>query len=80
MTPLRQRFLEEMKLRNYSPRTVEVYLAALVKLGKHFNCSLDRLDGEQIRSFQLHLISQEVSWSQFNQVGCAMRFFYSQVL
>ena len=80
MTPLRQRFLDEMKLRNYSPRTVEAYLAALVKLSRHYNRSLDRLDAEAIRAFQLHLIAQDVSWSTFNQIACAMRFFYSQVL
>ena len=80
MTPLRQRFLDEMKLRNYSPRTVEAYLSGLLKLSKHFDRSPDRLDAEQIRSFQLHLIAQEVSWSRFNQITCAMRFFYSQVL
>ena len=80
MTPLRQRFLDEMKLRNYSPRTVEAYLGALVKLSKHFDRSPDRLDAEQIRTFQLHLIAQEVSWSRFNQITCALRFFYAQVL
>lgn len=80
MTPLRQRFLEEMKLRNYSPRTIEAYLAALIRLSRHFHCSLDRLDSEQIRSFQLHLIEQDVSWSQFNQITCAVRFFYREVL
>ena len=80
MSPLRQRFLDEMKLRNYSPRTVEAYLAALIKLSKHFNRSLDQLDAEQIRQFQLHLIAQGVSWSTFNQIACALRFFYTQVL
>jgi integrase/recombinase XerD len=80
MSPLRQRFLEEMKLRNYSPRTVEAYLAALVKLSRYSNRSLDRLDTEEIRVFQLHLIAQDVSWSTFNQIACALRFFYSQVL
>jgi integrase/recombinase XerD len=80
MSPLRQRFLDEMKLRNYSPRTARVYLLALVQLSKHFNRPLDRLDGEQIRSFQLHLIARGVSWSKFNQVACALRFFYTHVL
>ena len=80
MTPLRRRFLDELKLRNYSPRTVEAYLAALVRLSKHFQCSPDLLTAEQIRDFQLDLIAKKVSWSQFNQITCALRFFYTQVL
>jgi integrase/recombinase XerD len=80
MTPLRQRLLDEMALRNYSPRTVEAYLAAVVRLSRHFNCSPDRLDAEQIRAFQLDLIRRAVSWSAFNQVACGLRFFYSHVL
>lgn len=80
MTPLRQRLLDEMALRNYSPRTVEAYLAAVVRLSRHFNRSPDQLDPEQVRAFQLDLIRRDVSWSQFNQVACGLRFFYSHVL
>jgi len=42
MTPLRQRFLDDLRLRNYSPRTVEAYLAAVVKLTRHFGTAPDQ--------------------------------------
>src|SRR5262249_21791798 len=32
------------------------------------------------RDFQLHLIARAASWSQFNQIACALRFFYRHVL
>jgi len=81
MTPLRQRFLDELTRRNYSPRTLEAYLAALVHFSRHFQRSPDQLGEEHIRSFQLHLIQHDrVSWSAFNQIVCALRFFYSHVL
>jgi len=81
MTPLRQRFLDELTRRNYSPRTLEAYLAALVRFSRHFQRSPDQLGQDQIRSFQLHLIQHDqVSWSAFNQIVCALRFFYRHVL
>ena len=36
MSALRKRLIEDMQVRNYSPRTVEAYVAAVVKLTKHF--------------------------------------------
>jgi integrase/recombinase XerD len=81
MTPLRQRFLDELTRRNYSPRTLEAYLAALIRFSRHFQRSPDQLGQDHIRSFQLHLIQHDqVSWSAFNQIVCALRFFYRHVL
>lgn len=80
MTPLRQRFLDEIKRRNYSPRTQEAYLAGILRLVKHFHRSPDQLGHAEITQFQLHLIDQNVSWSTFNQIVCALRFFYTHVL
>jgi site-specific recombinase XerD len=80
MTPLRQRLIDDLRLRNYSPRTIDAYVAAVARLAKHFGRSPDLLDSEQIRSFQLHLLGQGVSWSQFNQTVCGLRFFYRVTL
>jgi integrase/recombinase XerD len=80
MTPLRQRFVDDLRLRNYSPRTIEAYTAGVLRLAKHFNRSPELLGTEEIRAFQLHLIHNRVSWSQFNQVVCALRFLYGTTL
>jgi site-specific recombinase XerD len=80
MTPLRQRFLDDLRIRNYSPRTIAAYLAGVVRFVKHFGRSPDLLGPEDIRAFQLHLLHQRVSWSQFNQTVCALRFFYRVTL
>ena len=80
MTPLRQRFIDDLRIRNYSPRTIEAYLAGVVRLVKHFGKSPDLLGPEDIRAFQVHLIQNHVSWSQFNQIVCALRFFYGTTL
>jgi len=80
MTPLRQRFLDELARRNYAPRTIEAYLAGLVRLVRFTRRSPDQTSPDDLRAFQLHLVAKQVSWSLFNQTGCALRFFYAVVL
>ena len=80
MTPLRQRFIDELTRRNYAKRTIQTYVAAVARTAKHFRCSPDHLTQDQLRDFQLHLIAQSVSWSLFNQVACALRFLYRHAL
>jgi site-specific recombinase XerD len=80
MTPLRRRFLDDLRLRNYSARTIEAYVAGVARFARHFGRSPDQLGAEQVRSFQLHLLERKASWSQFNQTVCALRFFYGVTL
>jgi integrase/recombinase XerD len=80
MTPLRQRFVDDLRLRNYSPRTIEAYVAGVARLAKHFGRSPDQLGTEEVRAFQLHLVGLRVSWSLFNQTVCALRFLYGVTL
>jgi len=80
MTPLRQRFIDDLRLRNYSRRTIETYVGRIACFAKHFGRSPDVLGSEQVREFQLHLLQQRVSWSSFNQAVCALRFLYGTTL
>lgn len=80
MTPLRQRFVDDLRLRNYSPRTIEIYVAHVARFAKHFGRSPELLGPDEMRAFQLHLLERKVSWSQFNQTVCALRFFYGKTL
>ena len=80
MTPLRQRLIDDLRLRNYSPRTIEAYVAGVARLARHFQRSPDQLGVEDLRRFQLHLLEQQVSWSLFNVVVASLRFFYGTTL
>jgi site-specific recombinase XerD len=80
MTPLRQRLIHDLQLRNYSPRTVECYVGAVAHFARHFGRSPEHLDAEHIRAYQLHLLARKASWSRFNQAVCALRFFYGVTL
>jgi site-specific recombinase XerD len=80
MTELRRRMIQDMQLRNLSPRTIETYISHIARYAKHFGKSPDQLGPEQVREYQLHLIQAKVSWSLFNQAVCALRFFYNVTL
>lgn len=80
MSPLRQRFLDDLRLRNYSCHTIEAYVSGVARLASFHRRSPDRLDTEQVRAFLLELIRREVSWSLFNQIVCGLRLFYGVTL
>jgi integrase/recombinase XerD len=80
MTPLRQRFIDDLRVRNYSPKTIHAYVAGVVRFANHFQRSPAELDAEHIRAFQLHLLNQQVTWSLYNQTVCALRFLYGTTL
>jgi len=81
MTPLRQRFLDDLRLRNYSPRTQKTYLAHVVHFARHFGRSPAQLGLEEVRAYQLYLLQDKrASWSAFNQAVCALRFLYRVTL
>ena len=77
MSKLRQRMTEDLKIRNYSPRTIQVYINRVAKFAHYFGQSPDRLTREHIREYQRYLVEdKKCSWSQLNQTVCALRFFY----
>jgi integrase len=81
MTPLRQRMIEDMKLRNLAPRTIEVYVERVATFAKHFDKSPDRLGPAEVRAYLLFLVQEKhASWSYYNQALCALRLLYHVTL
>jgi site-specific recombinase XerD len=80
MTPLRQRFIDDLRLRNKSPRTIETYVLRVALFARHFGRSPEVLGPDEIRAYQQHLLDRHVSWSMFNQTVCALRFLYNVTL
>ena len=80
MTPLRQRFIDDMRLRNFSHRTIECYVGRVAGFAKHFGRSPEELGPEEVRAFQLEIIRRGRSWSTFNQTVCALRLLYGVTL
>lgn len=81
MTPLRQRMIEDMKIRDYSAHTVAAYVSAVYRLAKYHHKSPDKLGREEIRTFLVDLVEQKkVTWPYYKQVLAALRFLCRHVL
>ena len=81
MSPLRQKFIDEMQLRNFSPRTISSYTEAMAALSRHFAKSPEKISEEEIKKYLLHMTQvKKLSWSSCNIAVSAFRFFYSHIL
>lgn len=80
LSPLRRRMIEDMTVRNLSPATQRSYVHAVAKFSRYFGRSPERLGLEEVRAFQVHLVSTGISWPALNQTVCALRFFYGITL
>ena len=77
MTPLRQRMIEDMRLRNLSPHTIDAYVLAVKQFAGHFGQSPAQLNGDQVRQYLLHLVQERhASWSRYNIARCALQFVH----
>jgi integrase/recombinase XerD len=80
MTPLRQRMIDDLKLRNRSPRTIECYVSMVARYAKFHGRSPEELGPEHARSYQKHLLEVGASWVVFNQTVAALKFVYGTTL
>lgn len=77
MTPLRQRMLDDMRVRNLATRTQEAYLWQVSRFAAHFHASPDTLGLPQIREYLAFLVrEQHVGVSYLIQAVAALRFLY----
>jgi site-specific recombinase XerD len=80
-TALRERMRAILRARNYSPRTIQTYIAAVRHFARHFGTPPDQLGAEHVITYQVWLRDQKrASHVLFNQIVCALRFFYSEAL
>jgi integrase/recombinase XerD len=81
MTPLRQRMIHDMKLRNFAPATLDAYVRAVAQFAKYYGCSPEHLSGEEVRQYLIYLVEQrKVGWSHCNVARCALKFLYNITL
>lgn len=80
MTPLRQRMIEDMAIRNMSPSTQKIYVRAVANFSIFHGRSPDKLTVEDVRDYRLHLISRGLKPNSINPIMGALRFFYGTTL
>src|SRR6476660_5891049 len=81
MTTLRQRMIDDLKVRNRSLRTIQSYIAHVANFARHFGKSPELLGPEEIRQYQVYLVNERhVSSSYLTQTVCALRFLYCVTL
>lgn len=81
MTPLRQRMLEELQRRNYSPATTRGYIRAVRQFAEYFNRSPEQMGAEEVRRFQLYLLNEKKLAPGTVEIRVsALRFLYKKTL
>jgi site-specific recombinase XerD len=72
--------LEDMRVRNLSPRTQQIYISLVARFARHFRRSPELLGPEEVRAFQIHLVEKQRSRSLLIQTVAALRFLYQVTL
>ena len=80
MSPLRQRMIEDMTIRNRSLSTQKIYVAAVANFSIFHGRSPDKLSFEDVRDYRLHLLSRGLKPNTVNPIMGALRFFYGTTL
>jgi site-specific recombinase XerD len=73
--------IEDMRVRNLSPNTQQLYIDRVAKFARYFGKSPELLGPEDVRAYQVYLIHQKrASSSMLQQTVCALRFLYRNTL
>lgn len=81
MTPLRQRMIDDMKLRNLAPGTQRNYILHVAAFAKYYRRSPEQLGIEEVRNYLLYLLEdRKLSAEAVNQTVSALKFVYLTTL
>jgi site-specific recombinase XerD len=80
VTPLRQRMLDDMKLRNMAAGTRRSYVRSVADFSAFHGRSPDELTLEDVRDYQLHLVARGLKASTICPIMSALRFLYAVTL
>jgi site-specific recombinase XerD len=81
MTPLRQRMIEDMQLRNLTPETQRSYVHYVAEYARYFGLSPEKLDVEAIHQYLLYLLNErKMSPESVNCCVSALKFLYLTTL
>ena len=74
---LRQRFLEDMRIKGLQPKTQTMYLRAMREFTRYLGHSPDGATPEELRAFQLDMKERGIGAPTFNNRLKVLRFFFA---
>ena len=80
ISPLRQRMIEDMRMRKLAPTTQIGYIRAVRHFAGYLGRSPDTASNEDVRRFQLRLSSDGISAASMNNTVSGLRFFFRVTL
>src|SRR5712691_7792011 len=80
ISPLRRRMIEDMTMRKFAPRTQEGYIRAVKGFSVFLGISPDTATFEDLRRYQLHLVSTGTGAPTINHTVTALRFLFMVTL
>lgn len=78
VTPLRERMLEDMRIRGIGEKGQKAHIRAVKDFAKFLGRSPDTATAEDLRAYQLHMTDTGVSPTTFNARIVALRFFFGR--
>jgi site-specific recombinase XerD len=81
MTPLRQKLIDEIQLRGFSPHTQDSYVRTVTGLARHYHRSPDQINDDELKAFLLYLLREKkLACSSLIVAVSGLRFFFGKVL
>jgi integrase/recombinase XerD len=80
MTPLRQRMIDDMRMRKLADKTQSHYLRAVRQFAAFLRRAPDTATVEDLRRYQLHLVDHGVSPVSLNAAITGLKFFFEVTL
>src|SRR5208282_6328237 len=80
VSPLRQRMIEDMRMRKMEPRTREAYVRGVRRLYRFLGRSPETATADDLRRFQLQLVEAGISHITLNATLTAIRFLFQVTL
>jgi site-specific recombinase XerD len=80
ISPLRQRMIEDMRMRKLSDKTQTHYIRAVRQFAVFLGRSPDTASTEDLRRYQLHLVDHGISPVSLNAAITGLKFFFEVTL
>ncbi len=80
VSPLRQRMIEDMAIRQFAPKTQAFYIRVVRDFTIFLGLAPDQALAEDLRRYQLHLASTGATANSINRAVTALRFFFHVTL